>query len=286
MRRVPAALALCIASAASTVSAQGVAAACDSAIATAKVGEAQAGIFLALHPLMAIDAKRARAIVANVGNAFVPPRPFRLSVFSGPSLVRGLRRFGGDSSATVRSPVVNGIYRTIVSPGRAPSVDVVRRSLIDRFDSAAVAAIRDAAKVPGVFDGDGAPLAFELAFTSDSEPGALRLFVATFPKLSVLDARALADSPPPKYPENEPSRDEPTSVVLRFVVAPDSVVEPATVEAIRAAPEPFMKAALQALEGQRFVPASVKGCPVAQQVDFPFAFLPPEDAWKGLTRRR
>lgn len=260
---------------------------CDSIVAAAKVDEARAGIFLTVRPLTPnVDAARARHIVANVGTGFVPPRPFKLSVFAGPSLVRGLRLLGADSTGTLRAPVVTGIYRaSMTADDSMPRIQVVRRSLVDGFDSAAVAAIRDAATVPGVFAvGSGNPLAFELRFTTDSEPGAQRLFAASFPRLRVKDAEARADSPAPKYPDDDSGQSGQVTVVLRFVVARDGVAEPGTIEVIRRASEPFMNAALQALEKQRFVPATVKDCPVAQQVDYPFAFFPSEGVPQGLTR--
>lgn len=261
--------------------------ACDSVIAAAKAGEAPSGIFLSAQDLVgtASDAQL-RRIVLNVGNAFVPPRPFKLRVFAGPSLVHGLRAIGADTVRVSRVLTVTGIYRVTVQGGDSvPDVMVVRRSLVDGFDSAAVDAIRVSSSVRGLFAAStGSPLAADLGFTSDSVPGSLRLFTAAFPRIAVKDAAPRDDNPPVVYPQGASDSIQ-TTVVLRFVVAADGVVEPATVEAVRAAAPPFMKAAYASLSGAHFVPATVNGCPVAQQVDYPFAFLPPERPAQGLTHR-
>jgi TonB family protein len=254
-------------------------AACESIIASAKVGDAQAGIFISVQPLTpGVDEHRASRISTNIATGFVAPRPFKLGVFAGPSLVRGLRVLGADTAGSLRTPVITGIYRVVITADDpSPQIQILRRSLVDGFDSAAVAAVRDAATVPGVFAvGSGNPLAFDLSITSDSQPGALRLFAATFPQLPVKDAAVRTDTPAPKYPEEELGRGGQMSVMLRFVIARDGVAEPGTVEVVRSAPDSFLNAALQALAEQQFIPATVKGCPVAQQVDYPFAFLPPE----------
>ncbi len=263
-------------------------AACDSVIAAARAGNAQSGIFLLAQELLGTAPdEQLRRIVLNVGNAFVPPQPFKLSVFAGPALVRGLRAIGADTVRVSRVPTVTGIYRVTVPGGDSvPDVLVVRRSLVAGFDSAAVAAIRASSSVPGLFTAStGSPLAIDLGFTSDSLPGSQRLFTATFPRITLKDAAPRADNPPVAYPSEAEGDSTQVNVVLRFVVAADGVVEPATVEVLRAAALPFMKAVLTSLSRQRFVPAMVNGCPVAQQVDYPFAFLPPERAPQGLTHR-
>ena len=108
-----------------------------------------------------------------------------------------------------------------------------------------------------------------------SLPGAQRLFSAAFPRILVKDASPRDDNPPVEYPR-EAGDSVQASIVLRFVVAADGVVEPGTVEGVRTASPVFLKAAYASLSRLRFVPATVNGCPVAQQVDYPFAFLPPE----------
>jgi TonB-like protein len=263
-------------------------ASCDSVIAAAKTGDIESGIFLAAQELegTAPEAQLQR-IVVNVGNMFVPPRPFKLSVFSGPSLVRGLRAMGADTARANRALIVTGTYRVTVQGGDSvPSVLVVRRALIDGFDSAAVQAIRSSATVPGVFAAStGSPLVVDLRFTSDSVPTSQRLFSAAFPRMLVKDAAPRDDNPPVAYPAGVEGDSLQANVILRFVVAADGTAEPGTVEVVRAAPAPFMKAAYTSLIRQHFVPATVNGCAVAQQVDYPFAFIPPEGASQGLTRR-
>ena len=262
--------------------------ACDSVIAAAKVDMVSSGIFLSVQELSgtAPDAQL-RRIVANVGNELVPPRPFKLNVFTGPSLVRGLRALGADTVRVTRPVTVTGIYRvTVQGGGSVPEVAVVRRSLVDGFDSAAVRAIRAASSVPDVFAAStGSPLTLDLGFSSDSLPGAQRLFAGDFPRMPVKDAVPKADNPAATYPSDSAAAGASATVLLRFVVAPDGHVEPGTVEVTRMAPLVFIKAAYESLNRQRFVPATVNGCPVAQQVDYPFAFLPPEGVPQGLTRR-
>ena len=261
--------------------------ACDSIIAAARTGEQQAGIFLSVRTLDGTADPRSRRILINVGNAFVPPRPFKLSVFSGPSLVRALRVQRSDTAQVLRSPTVTGIYRVSMSADDSvPDIRILRQSLIEGFDNAAVAAIRAAAGVAGVFVvGTGNPIAVDVLFTSDSLPDSQRLFAASFPRLSVKDAVAHTDNASPKYPEDASPDSRPVTVSLRFVVSRDGAVDLGTVELVRSAPLPFVKAAYEALSGQKFVPATVHGCPVAQQVDYPFAFLVPEGASQGLTHR-
>jgi hypothetical protein len=263
-------------------------AACDSVIAAAKVDVVSAGIFLAIQEIEGTaPEEQLRRIVINVANELVPPRPCKLNVFAGPSLVRGMRAIGADTVRVTRPVTFTGTYRVHVAGGDSvPDVMVVRRSLVGGFDSAAVKAIRAASTVPGVFTAaTGSPMTIDLAFTSDSLPHAQRLFSGDFPRMPVKDAVARADNPPPPYPSDPTDDGALASVMLRFVVATDGVVEPATVEVVRLAPPPFVRAAYQSLNQQRFEPATVNGCPVAQQVDYPFAFIPPEHVPQGLTRR-
>jgi len=261
--------------------------ACDSVIAAAKIDLVSSAIFLSVQELAgtAPDAQLHRMVV-NVANELVPPRPFKLNVFMGPSLVRGLRALGADS-VRARTVTVTGIYRVTVQGGDSvPEVAVVRRSLVEGFDSAAVHAIRAASSISGVFAAStGSPLTVDLGFSSDSLPGAQRLFSGDFPRMPVKDAVPRPDNPSPVYPSDSTVSGAPTSVMLRFVIGPEGMVEPGTVELTRVAPMAFIKAAFESLNRQRFAPATVNGCPVAQQVDYPFAFLPPEGVPQGLTRR-
>jgi hypothetical protein len=254
-------------------------AACDSVIAAAKVDLVSAGIFLSVQQLAGTAPEaQVHRILINVANELVPPRPFKLNVFAGPPLVRSLRPLGVDTMRVVRPVIVTGIYRATVQGGDSvPQVVVLRRSLIEGFDGAVVKAIRAASSVPGIFTAStGSPMTIDLSFTSDSVAGAQRLFTGEFPRMSVKDAMARADNPAAPYPRDSTVAEEPVTVMLRFVVGPDGRVVPGTVEVERLAPLAFIKAAYESLDRQRFVPATVNGCPVAQQVDYPFAFLPPE----------
>ena len=90
------------------------------------------GIFVSAASLDANSTRRVQRIVANVGNVFVPPHPFKLE---------RLRRAGarcaacGRSAATrrrtLRAPTVTGVYRVTVQGGdSAPraSESLARRS--------------------------------------------------------------------------------------------------------------------------------------------------------------
>ena len=117
---------------------------CDSIVAAASIDSVRAALY--------VDAKRADgditraqldAIATAVATVFTPPRPFRLSVFSGPSEMRTLRRIGGDAGER-RSPTVRGIYRFWTRRNGVAPPFVARASLTPGFDSSAVAAITDA----------------------------------------------------------------------------------------------------------------------------------------------
>jgi hypothetical protein len=60
--------------------------------------------------------------------------------------------------------------------------------------------------------------------------------------------------------------------VLRFVVDRDGRPAMETVEIVRASGLAFARAAIVALPDQKFTPATIRGCPVAQLVDYPFIF--------------
>jgi TonB family protein len=94
--------------------------------------------------------------------------------------------------------------------------------------------------------------------------------------MPVIDAMPRRDNPPAAFPEDEKA-DSVTSgeVVLRFVVDRTGTPDLATIELVRATSLSFARAAVMALPSQRFEPATIRGCAVAQAVDYSFGFVLP-----------
>jgi len=253
---------------------------CDSLLAKARVDTLPTGLFVSAQRSDGglLSAAHQRSIVLNVGSAFVPPRPFRLSVFAGPALLRSLRSMSSDTAAELRSPTLTGIYRYVRAVGdSAPKINVIRESLLTGFDAAAVDAIRAASSIEGVLEppvGEDR-MAVDIRFSSDSATGAVRLVSANFPRIRVVDASPARGNPRPVYPESALADSLTGEVVLRFVVDRDGSPVIGTAEIIRATAYDFVRPALEALMVQHFRPATVQGCPVAQVVDYPFAFPVP-----------
>jgi outer membrane biosynthesis protein TonB len=111
-------------------------------------------------------------------------------------------------------------------------------------------------------------------FSTDSTIDGHRIIAATFPRMPVVDAVPKRDNPPPAFPEDEKA-DSVTSgeVVLRFVVDRSGTPDLATIELVRATSLSFAKAAVIALPSQRFEPATIRGCAVAQVIDYSFSFV-------------
>jgi hypothetical protein len=55
------------------------------------------------------------------------------------------------------------------------------------------------------------------------------------------------------------------------------------IEVARATSIAFLRAALASLPTQRFAPARIHGCPVAQVVDYSFSFVQPDTKPPGAT---
>jgi hypothetical protein len=72
-------------------------------------------------------------------------------------------------------------------------------------------------------------------------------------------------------------------VVLRIVVDQSGGLAPGTIEVSRATNLDFLRAALTSLPAQRFAPATIRGCPVAQAVEYSFSFVLPESSAKPPT---
>lgn len=262
---------------------------CDSIVAASHVDSVDVGLFISALRSDGGDLAEGRAqmIATVIGGGFIPPRPFRLTVFSGPARMRALRRVSSDTAATLRAPTLTGVYRFVSTRKGVVRVSTVRASLMPGFDSAAATAIHEAGYVGGIVAPEGGEdsMHVEVRLSTDSVAGARRLVAAFFPRLPVVDAIPLWDNPAAVFPE-EAKQDSLTTgeVVMRFVV--DREGEPAmeTIEVLRATGFSFLKSALSALPHQRFVPATVHGCAVAQLVEYPFSFMAPEPPGPDKTK--
>lgn len=255
---------------------------CDSIVTASRVDSVPVNVFirsLRLDGELQLD--QSTLISQTVASAFVAPRPLRLSVFSGASQMRVLRRLTIDTVAGLRAPTIAGVYRfTTTKEKLAGHVETVRTSLVPGFDSAAVEAIVGAMNVAEVRwprdESDADSVRLEVRFTTDSMTGALRLATGDFPRMPVVDAVPNRDNPPPLFPAS--AKDDSLlagEVVLRFVVDQSGAVVPGTIEVARASRLDFLKSALESLPVQRFSPATIRGCPVAQVVDYSFSFVLP-----------
>ena len=256
---------------------------CDSIVARARADTITSGLFLAVKRVDGGELATAQItdMLLITGAAFVPPTPFRLTVFSGPALTPSFRRISTSTQPVLRSPTLTGAYRVKVGAGGSfASLETIRASLMPGFDSAAVNAIRAAGDTKGLFaPRDGTPSAtIDFRFATDSVGGpgwtVQRLVTTIFPRMPVTDATVQPGSGNADLPQTERREGLPTETVLRFVVdrAGEPIME--TMEIVRGSSIDFVRAALTALSKQRFVPARIQGCAVAQLVEFPFT-LPP-----------
>lgn len=210
---------------------------CDTIVAAAAADSVEAGLFLfvwrADGGLLAAD--RTAAMTNVIGADFTPPRPFRMTVFSGSPSLRFLRQ--SHDSVALRAPTATGIYRTRVGKrGQITRIEVLRSSLMPGFDTAAASAIRAASNVPGVMTPpeDDDSMVVDVSLSTDSSHDARRLLNAWFPRMPVLDAKPLTTNPMIALPEDAKQEGIVTGdIVLRFVV--DRHGEPAreTVELVR-----------------------------------------------------
>lgn len=256
---------------------------CDSIVAHAGAGTVSSGLFLAVKRVDGGELATAQItdMLLITGAAFVPPTPFRLTVFSGPALTPSLRRISTVAQPVLRSPTLTGSYRVrVAGDGAFASLETIRASLMPGFDSAAMIAIKTAGDTKGLFaPRDGTPLAtIDFRFATDSVGGpgwtVQRLVTTTFPRMPVTDVTVESAVANADLPQTERREGLPTETVLRFVV--DRTGEPIaeTVEIVRGTSLDFVRAALTALSKQRFLPARIQGCAVAQLVEIPFT-LPP-----------
>ncbi len=253
---------------------------CDSIIAASVRDSVPVGLFILVARTDGeLDPARIAMIATEIASSFVPPSPFRLSVFSGPGRMRSFRPLATDTVPSLREPTLTGTYRvTADADGTVRALARLRASLMIGFDSAAAAAIRetDATGLLRPPAGDDS-MRIVVRLSTDSVIGSQRMISARFPRMPVIDAVPLAGNPGGEFPE-EALRDSIVSgdVVMRFVV--DRGGEPvlATVEIVRTTTMAFARAALVALPRQRFTPATIAGCAVAQTIDYAFNFTAPE----------
>lgn len=253
---------------------------CDSIVFAARRDSVKTALYLSVSSLDVETSGEHRRIMATaIGTAFVPPRPFRIAVFSGPAQMRTFRRMGADTLTELRAPSVTGIYRFSSTGNDSTSQpEVIRASLIPGFDAAALDAIRAALRITGAFipPPGMASMQLEVRIASDSAPNALKIVEAIFPRIPVVDAVPFADNAPAKLPMA--AGDDSTrrfDVMLRFVVDRAGLPALETIEVIRGSSLSYVREAFRALPKQRFTPARVNGCAVAQVVSYPFAFVWP-----------
>jgi len=251
---------------------------CDSVVAAARVDSVPAALFLSAHRIDGpeLEPAQIKAIVGGIGSAFSPPRPFRLTVFAGPSRSRSLRVLNSDTTPVLRAPTVTGIYRFTAGDVGMANVVVARASRVPGFDSAAVDAIHSASLGDVAFV---TPVGLDIMrvdvqFTTDSTLGSRRLVGAYFPRMPVVDAAPLSDNVAPSYPDSLRADSLSGEVVVRFVVDRDGTPDLGTLELIRSTDVAFTREALAALARHRFRPASIRGCAVAQQIDYAMTFSP------------
>ena len=254
---------------------------CDSIIAAARVDTVPVAIFLAVRRVdgAALPVMQAQMIGDYIHAAFLPPSPLRLTTFSGPARMRVLRPVSSDTASDLRAPSVTGVYRFTASKRAAPITPrIMRASLIPGFDSAAVAAILDMGTFNDILvpPEDDDSMRVDVRLSTDSTADARRMIAAIFPRMPVIDAMPRRDNPPAAFPEDEKADSVTTGeVVLRFVVDRTGTPDLATIELVRATSLSFARAAAIALPSQRFEPATIRGCAVAQAVDYSFSFVLP-----------
>jgi hypothetical protein len=228
---------------------------------------------------------RARLLLAQaIVERFEPPQPLQLPVFgAGPAQLRILRRetLGGDS-LTIREPVVYGAYTfRIWRSGGVNGIATTIPTMVPGFDERVMAAIRSAgadsamAVVGHALEDDS--LVLDLRITTGPELSRLRvspatLFVATFPRLRVVDAKPVAPVPLPAYPEDERDEGGDGDVLLRVVVDGSGAPVIPTLEVLHATSSAFALAAAKTLARYHFTPAHVGACTVPQVVLLPFWF--------------
>lgn len=249
---------------------------CDSVLVAARIDSVPAKLFVSAARLDGPDLGPVRLdkLLSYVIAGFLPPVPFRLSVFAGGARMQTLRPHDVDR-ADAQAPVVAGRYRVYARHGGdSLHLALVRASLVPGFDEAAEEAILST-RGSGAFapPPDADSMIVDVRLGTDSSAGARKFVEAYFPRMPVVDAVPELDNPKPEFPDDARA-DSVTAgeVVFAFVVDRSGSPAMETVEVLRATSMSFVRAALRALPAQRFRPATVHGCPVAQQIEYPMGF--------------
>jgi TonB family protein len=188
--------------------------------------------------------------------------------------MRGLRVSGADSVRATRAPSVSGVYAFTATATGVGAPDVLRSSMLRGLDSAMIKTITASSDLWRDFQKAArAPLRFQVRLSDDSLDDSRSLAWGTFPRMPIHDAAPLPTNSQPAFPEEARADSlEHGEVVLRFIVDRDGIPAMETVEIVRASGLAFARAAITALPQQKFTPATIRGCPVAQVVDYPFIF--------------
>src|SRR5262245_20528938 len=121
---------------------------CDSVVASAKVDSVMVTLNIrafSLDGVLTTDDEN--LLTTAIASEFVPPRPFRLSVFSPGGPITQVLRAAGQKTG-LRAPTVTGVYRFAMGDdGTVSDMYIARLSLIPGFDSAVVVAVREATKL-------------------------------------------------------------------------------------------------------------------------------------------
>jgi len=228
---------------------------------------------------------RARAfLLESILSHFTAPKPLRLPVFGpGPASMRMLKveHLGGDSASS-REPVLYGVYDfSILRNGAVTNVRTSVPTMTPAFDARIIAAIQAsvADSAPAIVTralGDDA-VTLELRISTGPEDTRFRvpsekLFVATFPRLRVVDAKPTGVLPLAEYPEEERDDGRDGEVMLRVVVDGAGAAVISTLEVLHATSPAFALSAARALARYLFTPARVGTCTVPQVVEIPFWF--------------
>jgi len=250
---------------------------CDSVVAAARVDTVVVSLNMRAFPMdgSALAPEAENLLTTAIASEFIPPRPFRLTVFSSGAPTTQILRATSAKSG-LRSPTVTGVYRfQLRDDGTVGDFVVARLSLVPGFDSAVVVAIQAAARDKALPQFEGQLRNFEVRLTTDSLPGGRRISLAEFPRMPVVDAVAKPDNPLPEYPTEEKQTGVQGNAVLRFIVDRDGEPIPETVMVVRGTTRGFVTAGIATLPKLRFTPATINGCAVAQVIDYPFNFVLP-----------
>lgn len=249
---------------------------CDSILIAAAVDTVATALYIKIRRLddgPQPDADLSSDVALNIVRAFNAPRPFRLSVFEGPPRMRGLRLAGADTVRATRAASVSGVYALWVTAAGPTQPEVLRASFMTGLDSSMLRAIvAPSSEWRQLQRHAGLAGRYQIRLSEDSTSGSYMLAYGHFPRMPVHDATPLRAAPL-VFPDSARADSvDHGEAVLRFVVARDGLPALETVEVVRSTAPSFTRSALAALVDQKFEPATIRGCPVAQVVEFPFIF--------------